>query len=318
MDLLIPRIRDGKTILSRQDFDGRAVFDYTVLRLGGCAPLLNYGRAGNCAGSACAARPALVLSVGFGGLILFILAAAIGTMVLLDRVRGDETRIRQAFLDRLRTLEQIRSEIYLSGTDMRDFLLSPGAGGVDAPRAGYPGHSERKRRPRWTTYARSLDPEEQDAFQALRSEIDDWWQVFADRVSMDARGEGTGFAIPSSTSNWCPGARPCCRLRTALPRSTSAGSIAPKSVLPHRRRTCAGRSIVTFGIALLGGMVLAIATTALTLRLEREVERRLKETREPAPICRLFRPGWCARRRMSAAPWRVNCTTKSGNRFPPS
>src|ERR1700733_6443407 len=80
-------------------------------------------------------RPALVLSVGFGGLILFILAAAIGTLLLLERVRTDDTRIRQAFLGRLRALEQIRSEIYLSGTDMRDFLLSPGEGGGTAQRA---------------------------------------------------------------------------------------------------------------------------------------------------------------------------------------
>jgi signal transduction histidine kinase len=38
--------------------------------------------------------------------------------------------------------------------------------------------------------------------------------------------------------------------------------------------------LVTFGIALAGGIVLAIAATGLTLRLEREVERRLKETIE--------------------------------------
>jgi signal transduction histidine kinase len=41
-----------------------------------------------------------------------------------------------------------------------------------------------------------------------------------------------------------------------------------------------GSLLTTFGIALLGGVVLAIATTGLTLRLEREVERRLKETTE--------------------------------------
>ena len=46
-------------------------------------------------------RPLLVLSAGFGGLILFILAAAIGTLVMLDRVRGDETRIRLSFQGRL-------------------------------------------------------------------------------------------------------------------------------------------------------------------------------------------------------------------------
>src|ERR1700733_5524129 len=116
-------------------------------------------------------RPALVLSVGFGGLILFIVAAAIGTLVLLDRVRTDDTRIRQAFLGRLRALEQIRSEIYLSGTDMRDFLLSPGTGGVDAPRKDIVA-LQAQTQAALDAYSRSLDPAEEDAFQALRSEID--------------------------------------------------------------------------------------------------------------------------------------------------
>src|SRR5579863_9544031 len=121
-------------------------------------------------------RPAVVLSVGFGGLILFILAAAIGTLVLLDRVRTDDTRIRQAFLGRLRALEQIRSEIYLSGTDMRDFLLSPGAGSVEAPRKDILA-LQAQSKAALDAYGRSLDPAEQDPFQALRSEIDAWWQA---------------------------------------------------------------------------------------------------------------------------------------------
>src|SRR6202161_4198275 len=112
-------------------------------------------------------RPALVLSVGFGGLILFILAAAIGTLVLLDKVRADDTRIRQAFLGRLRALGQIRSEIYLSGSDMRNFLLSPAIGGSDAPRSGVPRQEvmtiQSRTRAALDRYALSLDPAEEDA-----------------------------------------------------------------------------------------------------------------------------------------------------------
>src|SRR5580692_10182109 len=125
-------------------------------------------------------RPALVLSVGFGGLILFILGAAIGTLVLLDRVRADDTRIRQAYLGRLRALERIRSEIYLSATDMRDFLLSPGAdegkSNIESSRRDIEA-IQAQTQAVLDVYARSLDPEEQDAFEALRSEIDEWFQV---------------------------------------------------------------------------------------------------------------------------------------------
>ena len=217
-------------------------------------------------------RPALVLSVGFGGLILFILAAAIGTLVLLERVKADDTRIRQAFLGRLRALEQIRSEIYLSGTDMRDFLLSPGEGGVDATRKDIVA-IEAQTRAALDVYARSVDPAEQDAFQALRSEIDEWFQVFQ-----------TAF-------QWTPRERE--RLRAAffdeqvVPRRITMLQIADRIAeinelglnrAEERLAASAERLrlslYVTFGIALLGGMMLAIATTALTLRLEREVERR--------------------------------------------
>ena len=92
---------------------------------------------------------------------------------MLDRVRGDETRIRLSFQGRLRTLEQIRSEIYLSGTDMRDYLLSPAAGGGSAPRADIVS-IQQKTKAALDQYAHTLDPEEQDTFLALRSEIDAW------------------------------------------------------------------------------------------------------------------------------------------------
>src|SRR5581483_1943563 len=38
--------------------------------------------------------------------------------------------------------------------------------------------------------------------------------------------------------------------------------------------------LLTFGVALLGGILLAVGTIALTWRLEREVEKRLKENTE--------------------------------------
>jgi signal transduction histidine kinase len=221
-------------------------------------------------------RPALVLSVGFGGLILFILGAAVGTLLLLDRVRTDDTRIRQAFLGRLRALEQIRSEIYLSGTDMRDFLLSPGAAGLDIPHKDILA-IQAQTQGALDVYARSLDPEEQDAFQALRSEVDEWFRVFQ-----------TAF-------QWAPAERE--RLRAAffdeqvVPRRITMLQIADRIAeinelglnraeerLSQSAENLRWSLYLTFGIALLGGLVLAIVSAGLTLRLEKEVERRLKET----------------------------------------
>ena len=76
--------------------------------------------------------PWLVLWCGFGGLLVCIVAAATGTLLSAERVRQEETRIRKAFLGRLNELDQIRSQIYLSGTYVRDLLLSPDASGAAA------------------------------------------------------------------------------------------------------------------------------------------------------------------------------------------
>ena len=83
----------------------------------------------------------LVLWLGFGGLLVCIIAAATGTLLSLDRVRKDETAIRRAFLGRMRALDQIRSQIYLSGTYVRDFLLSPDESGATAQSSRMGGQS---------------------------------------------------------------------------------------------------------------------------------------------------------------------------------
>ena len=223
-------------------------------------------------------RPAMVLSAGFGGLLLFILAAAAGTMFLLQRVRADDTRIRQAYLGRLRALEQIRSQIYLSGTDMRDYLLSPGRGGGELPRKDILA-IQAQTSEALNDYAGSLEPAEQEPFQALRSEVDAWWQVL------------------EAPFQWTPEQREKLRINyfyeQLVPRRTTMLQIADRIAeintaglnraevrLSQSAENLRWSLLATFGLALLGGTVLAVATTGLTLRLEREVEQRLKETTE--------------------------------------
>src|SRR6202034_3936979 len=80
------------------------------------------------------------------------------------------------FLARLSSLDQIRSSIYLSGTYVRDFLLSPDASGAQAQAARLVG-LERETRAALDTYAHSAAPDERKPFQDLRAEIDAYWRV---------------------------------------------------------------------------------------------------------------------------------------------
>ena len=99
-----------------------------------------------------------------------------GSLLFLNSLRQNDTQLQARFLARNRTLEQIRSNIYLSGTYVRDSLLAP-----EQPARG-------RNWPPWThlrkdigTRARKLcslaRAGEAAPFQALRSEIEAYWKV---------------------------------------------------------------------------------------------------------------------------------------------
>ena len=219
--------------------------------------------------------PWLVLSLGFGGLLICIVGAAAGTFFVLSRVRQDEAQARKTFLERLGALDQIRAQIYLSGTYVRDMLLSPDPSGAEAQTARL-APLERETHAALDSYARSLEAEEREPFRALRSEIEAYWRVL-DR-----------------TLSWSPEERN--RLRYSffynelVPRRTAMLQIADRIATVNERglnraeEQLAASSVglrrslmLTFAIELAGSALLALLTIGHTLRLERELERRLEE-----------------------------------------
>jgi len=223
-------------------------------------------------------RPPWILLGGFGGLIVFILAAALGTVFMLDRVSDYDRKQRRAFIERLGELEQIRSQIYLSGTYVRDFLLSPDAGGAQEQRARLSG-IEQETHTLLTRYSRLSDPEEAAAVESLRSEIEAYWQVMQSTFdwNQDQRDE---LRYTFFYEQLVP------RRTTMLQIADQIGSINQRGLARAEQRFAATERnlrwslIVTFGVTLLGGVGLALMTVTLTLRLGREVERRGHDLQE--------------------------------------
>src|SRR5581483_10322478 len=67
----------------------------------------------------------LALAAGFGGLLLIITVLGINTLGVMQQIRHNGDQIRQEFLFRNHVLNNIRSDLYLSGTYVRDYLLEP-------------------------------------------------------------------------------------------------------------------------------------------------------------------------------------------------
>jgi signal transduction histidine kinase len=204
-----------------------------------------------------------------------IVGASVGTLTALDRVTGEETAIRKAFLQRLSALDTIRSEIYLSGTYVRDFLLSPDSSGA-AAQAGRLTTLERETRAALDAYSHLLDSGERQPFVALENEIDEYWNVL------------------NRTVAWTPEQRNHLRdsffYDELVPRRTAMLQIADRIALVNERGLARSEDrlaqssgslrrtlMATFGLTLTGGVVLALLTIGYTLRLERELERRFEE-----------------------------------------
>ena len=75
------------------------------------------------------------LGIGFGGLLAIMALAGLDGIRALRQIRRNDDQIRREFLARNHALNDIRSELYLSGTYVRDYLLEPEPGRAGAYRA---------------------------------------------------------------------------------------------------------------------------------------------------------------------------------------
>jgi len=221
-------------------------------------------------------RPGLILVLGFGGLLLLMAAAEIASLLLLNTLRQNDAQLQARFLARNRTLEQIRSNIYLSGTYVRDSLLAPEASGARAQLASL----DTLRKDIGTaleSYAHSLEPDEAAPFQALRSEIEAYWKVL-DRT----------FAWTTDERNKY---RDAFFYQELVPRRTSMLQIADRIEALNEEALKRGDDklgavfarlqlglMAMIALTLLGGAGLAGLTIFHILRLEGEVQRRLEES----------------------------------------
>jgi signal transduction histidine kinase len=116
------------------------------------------------------------LLAGFGGLLVLMAFAGFDAVSILRQIQTRNERIRNDFVDRNRTLEQIRSDLYLSGTYVRDYLLDPDARAAETHRAGLE-KTHRQMDASLESYEKFLPSQEASAFSGLKQELRDYWRL---------------------------------------------------------------------------------------------------------------------------------------------
>lgn len=75
-----------------------------------------------------------LLLIGFGGLLILLAFTGLNGLSALKKIQSRNENIRQDYVNRNLILEQLRSDVYLSGTYVRDFLVEQDPGLADVHR----------------------------------------------------------------------------------------------------------------------------------------------------------------------------------------
>jgi signal transduction histidine kinase len=222
-------------------------------------------------------HPWLALAGGFGGLLLIMAAAELGALVMISSLRTSDARVEQRFLERSRTLEQIRSSIYLSGTVARDSLLAP-VGGASSQLAEV-NALHKQTDAALEKYQKSLEAQETPAFARLRAEIEGYWDVLS-RTFAWTEEERAKYRYQFFYSELIPRRTAMLQIADRVgqlnERSLQQGDQQLAGFFERLRLGLIGMIVLT----LIGGFALALYTSVVILRLQDEVRTRLEENIE--------------------------------------
>jgi signal transduction histidine kinase len=217
-----------------------------------------------------------VLTIGFGGLLFLLAFEGLDNVGRLREIQRSNDEIRESFLSRTRLLEQIRSDLYLSGTYVRDYLLEP-----ESPKAETHRVNLLKTRASMEAalgrYQTLLNAEQLGPFRTLMHALRDYWSLLDPIFTWDAsqrRDHGYAFLRDE-----------------VFPRRMAMLGIADQIAGINRSQLDAGkhdviqmfaqsrrRSIITIGLTMAVGLLLAVFSVRKMVRLELEAAQRYEET----------------------------------------
>ena len=128
----------------------------------------------------------VALVVGFGGLLLIMALAGIDALRVLQQFRSRDDQIRRRYLSQNHVLNDIRSDVYLSGTYVRDYLLEPDPESAESYRTDLE-DTRKHMESALELYGRQATTEEVQHYSALRTELLSYWGILAPIFQWDPR-----------------------------------------------------------------------------------------------------------------------------------
>jgi signal transduction histidine kinase len=217
----------------------------------------------------------VVLWVGFGSLIALMVLIAYSASHALDRIEATNAEIRQGFLQRDELLNRLRSELYRSGIDLRDYLMHGDPERAEQRRAEIDA-TQREMSASIRQYRQGLGREEAGPVDELQRDLDGYFSVVSPALQWDAAtrtARGDDFLRTEIFPRRQQMLRLAERMRQLDSRQLGAGVQRVAGVFNEFRREI----FVIAAIVILFGLGLAVLSIGRVESLERETADRYRD-----------------------------------------
>ncbi len=220
----------------------------------------------------------LALFVGFGSLLAIMALSGVDALRVLRQFRQQDDQIRRQFLFRNRVLNNISSEVYVSGTYIRDYLLDPDpamAAAFGKNLADVRSQMEKN----LASYGSQLKPEESQPYEELRERLRQYWATLEPALRWNAaqrKADGYGFLRDQVFPRREAMLELAGRIADLNEQQLNTGNELDSGLLT-RFQTRLGAGLLA---ALLLGLGMAAFTTRRILHLEARAQSRFEEVAE--------------------------------------
>jgi signal transduction histidine kinase len=215
------------------------------------------------------------LALGFGSLLAIMALAGFDGMRTLGQISRTSNRIREQFLATNHILNHIQSQLYISATYVRDYLLDPDPAGAEARRADLE-HVRREMDSAVESYGRQPEAIQAQHYAELTVAVSQYWAVLDPILKWDAarrRAQGYGFLRDQVFPRRSAMLELADRIQAINEQQLDAGNQRLDRLLGNVQ----DRLLATLVAALLLGAGMAAFSTTKILRLEARAAAQYQE-----------------------------------------
>ncbi len=217
----------------------------------------------------------ILLWCGFGGLLLLMAVLGLSALSFTSQIEVRQEEIRQDFVERDRTLEKLRSDIYISGTYIRDYLLDTSDEMAASHKAAF-FEARRRIESGAADYEHLVRPGERAVFDQFQKEL----RAYLDAIDPvlawnpdDRRARANTFIDKQLLPRRMLAVDLTDRIHELSEQQFDASSLNVKDLFSSFRTRLASLLVFTLG----AGIVLAGLSLWRILGLERETELRFQQ-----------------------------------------